>query len=115
MKYLNIVGSEQNLYVSVKILWPEMLFNVFSLNHIIKEYSNREQAYNWDANIATVRKLQSIILNLVQTTVTENLFKAFKKWGNYNEIFDYAFYANFYGQYIDYLNNKWLRMDRENV
>lgn len=113
MKFLSLVGPRQNLYLSFETLWPEMLFNVFALNHIIESYKRSTKAHIWDGNIAVVRKFQSVILRLVGETVTEKQFVSFKKWADDNSAFSYMFYEDFYPQYLDYLNESWIKMDRE--
>lgn len=109
MQFLSLVGPKQNLYLSFETLWPEMLFIVFSLENFMEQYRIREKVHLWDENIAAVRKLQATIALLVQETLTPNKFAMFKKWMQPQS----GAYYNYYTQYIDFLNDKWIHMDVE--
>ena len=113
MKFLSLVGTKQNLYISFETYWPEALYIVFVLNTFIDEYKRRKKAHLWDENIAVVRMFQSIVLNLVEQTITPKQFASFKKWADGDSIYSYSFYKNMYKQYLDYLNLEWIEMDRE--
>lgn len=113
MKFLSIVGSKQNLYISFETFWPEALYIVFVLNTFIEQYKKRHKAHLWDENIAFVRTLQSAVLNLVEDTITSKQFASFKKWADGDTVSSYSFYKNMYKQYLDYLNLEWNGMDRE--
>ena len=107
MQFLSLVGPKENLYLSFETLWPEMFFIVFSLENFIEQYKLREKTHLWDENIAAVRKLQATIARLVEETLTPNKFAMFKKWMQPN----YGAYYNYYTQFVDYLNDKWINMD----
>ena len=113
MKFLSLVGTKQNLYISFETYWPEALYIVFVLNTLIDEYKRRKKAHLWDENIAVVRMFQSIVLNLVEQTITPKQFASFKKWADGDSIYSYSFYKDMYKQYLDYLNLEWIEMDRE--
>ncbi|MER2192169.1 MAG: hypothetical protein ABS951_14505 [Solibacillus sp.] len=108
LAFLSLVGPKQNLFISFETLWPEMLYVVFSLESFIQAYKRREKATLWDPNIAQARVLQATIFKLVEETVTPKQFTSFKKWINQEEMQPIQFV-----QYIDYLNEKWSEMDRE--
>lgn len=113
LKYLGIVGPTQNLVLSFETYWPEMLYIVFVLNEFIEQYERQPKTHTWDEHIAIVRLLQSKVLQLAGETMTEKQFASFKKWTNGTKALSYGFYANFYTQYVDYLNLLWVAMDRE--
>ena len=91
MKFLSLVGTKQNLYLSFETFWPEMLYITFVLNEIIRENERREKVHLWDSNIAIVRLLQHQVLNLTQDTVTPRQFATVKnadelKYGDYDDL-----------------------------
>lgn len=113
MKFLSLVGTKQNLFISFETYWPETLYIAFVLNTFIEEYKRRNKAHLWDENIAIVRTFQSAVLNLVKQTITTKQFASFKRWTDGDAIYSYRFYKNMYKQYLDYLNLEWLKMDRD--
>jgi hypothetical protein len=121
MKFHSIIAPRNNVYYKCNYLYPEMFFVMIALNELVhlrmRELVKSKYAYNigfdkkviWDDNIATIRSFQAEFAKCVQETLTES---SFSRWlnmmnGNYINIEEIA------GQYVDLLNIKYLKMDKE--
>lgn len=109
MAYLSLVGPNQNLYLSFETLWPELLFEVFALEDFIQIYTKKNKPHNWDATIITVRKFQSIIGKLLEELLTPRQFSTIKKAMSSRSLH----FKDFFTQYVDILNNDWIKMDKQ--
>ncbi|HSO59103.1 MAG TPA: hypothetical protein VLQ66_12885, partial [Paenisporosarcina sp.] len=56
MKQQEIVGSEKNIYYSVEVLWPELIFTVIALNDFVRLYSKKHAYADLDVNVTAIRK-----------------------------------------------------------
>lgn len=119
MRYRGMITPENNLYLKVYALWPEILFIQMVLNEFIVLYGKeRSKEYFdllidknniWDESIAHVRVFQAAVNKCIQATVTEAAYKRMlsKMSSKYNQS---GYYIT---QYIDYLNIKFTEMDKE--
>lgn len=109
MKWMGIVGSEKNLYLSFDSYYPETLFIVMTLNDFISIYKSKKKHPDWDLNIATVRKFQaSVIENLRETLPPQTFTVMLKNMNNEWNHFD-----NYFTQYLDQLNIRFLKWNKE--
>jgi len=114
-----VIAPDKNLYLSIRVLWPEMLFVMMSLNDFIKLHVSKVAKPNydimwdkniaWDETIAQVRHFQSIIAKCLKETVSE---------GSYSRMMNvmhktHTWYDGFPRQYLDILNSRFLRMSPE--
>jgi hypothetical protein len=119
MRYLSIVSSTKNLYLSFNVLWPELLFVTMALNEFIVLYAKKhaKNSYKpvldyhniWDESIAFIRQFQAIIARCIKETVPETSYSRIIKMMNY----DYMSFSNYATQYLDELNCKFIDMDQE--
>lgn len=109
MSNLSLVGPTQNLYLSFETLWPEMLFEVFVLEDFIQIYAKKKKVHNWDSAITTVRKFQSTIAKLLEELLTPRQFSPLKKAMHPTDLQ----FKNYFSQYVDILNNDWIRMNKQ--
>ncbi|MCM3636614.1 hypothetical protein M3152_02690 [Sporosarcina luteola] len=103
------IESENNVYIRIQILWPELLFLGFVLNDFI-ELSAKHRKHFWDSTPARIRLFQSVIGDCLESTVGESKFRLIKGSLTPNFV---GYYENFLTQYIDYLNIEFLKMDKE--
>lgn len=109
MSQLSLVGPNQNLYLAFETLWPEILFEVFVLEDFIQIYEKRKKPHNWDSNIITVRKFQSIIAKLLEELLTPRQFSSLRKEMKPTSLQ----FKNYFSQYVDVLNSRWLQMNKQ--
>lgn len=100
-------GNGTNLYYTVNVLWPELLFISFVLNDFIVHY---EAPHDWDPEVATVRKFQSAVARCLADTLPSGRFQVLTKYINPHGIFAKNKYQSYLVQYIDSLNIEHLRL-----
>lgn len=101
--------SGNNVYFQMKVLWPELLFVGFVLNDYV-ELAAKHKAHYWDPIHANVRQFQSLIGDCLEKTIGWDKFRLIKSYLTPTFI---GYYQNYVTQYIDYLTNKFLRMNSE--
>ncbi|KAB8139470.1 hypothetical protein F9U64_00095 [Gracilibacillus oryzae] len=119
MKFLSIVGSDKNIYLSCTILWPEALFVMMALNDFVNLYASKQakgsyRIYSdfrniWDSSITTVRQFQAAVANCMEETIPiKSINRIFKLMNN-----DYTWTDDYVTQYLDELNVAFIEMDTE--
>ncbi|MDC3418073.1 DUF6904 family protein [Aquibacillus salsiterrae] len=119
MRRTSMITSDKNLYMSFYVYWPEVLFVNMVLNDFTHIYAAQKtnKAYNrlthkntiWDSTIAQVRMFQAAIAKVIKSSVSESSYA--RVIGLMNS--DYNDMAHFTTQYLDLLNIKFLKMDKE--
>ncbi len=119
MRFLSIVTSDKNVYLSCNILWPEIIFVMMALNDFIRLYARKQAKNNynsfsdyrniWDAAIATVRSFQAAIADCLKETIPSTSVNRILKLMN----FDITWTDGYATQYIDELNCTFIDMDKE--
>ena len=114
-----IVAPDRNVYLSIQVLWPELLFCTMALNDFAelrarKLAGSRHGAFEdrnviWDSTLAQIRLLQAEVWQCIQKTVPSTVLGRIK-----NLMFSGQFSAVGYAtQYLDLLNIRFLKLDRE--
>ena len=120
-KRMKVLASDQNLYLKITVLWPEMLFILLTLNDFVERYAQKlektKYTYElykkpkviWDGTIAQVRMFQAAIADCLKQTVSEAAYarilnKFNDRWTSTN---------HYITQYIDVLNDKFINMSKE--
>lgn len=109
MKRLSMITPKQNIYFKIEVLWPEMLFVTMALNDFIMLNRKKCKHPEWDKTTAAVRKLQAGVAECLQQTVSEASYKRMLN----KMIRDYTWMDDYFTQYLDLLNSKFLAMDKE--
>ncbi|MBK3496646.1 hypothetical protein JFL43_17625 [Viridibacillus sp. YIM B01967] len=109
MKSQNVIVPEQNVYLSVEILWPELLFTTIALNEFIQLYKGRNNFHYWNLHMTTIQKFQANVIDCLKDSLKSQDFKLFMSMIQLHQtsIVDYAI------QYIDLLNLKFIHMSLE--
>ncbi|MDA8441643.1 MAG: hypothetical protein M0Z55_04635 [Peptococcaceae bacterium] len=119
MKRLGVISQDKNVYLSISVLWPEMIFALVALNDFCllrarsltkarwEMMETREVA--WDFTIARVRLFQAEIVGCLKQILTEQTYKRMLK-----VMFDkYTVLEEYITQYLDLQNIKFVGMDKE--
>ncbi|MBO8138701.1 MAG: hypothetical protein H0Z40_11335 [Desulfotomaculum sp.] len=121
-KRMSLLTPEKNVYFKIYVLWPEMLFVTIALNEFLELYAQKlaktkysnslftENKVIWDSSIAQVRMLQAAVAGCLKQTVSENVYARMLNIMNGR----YVFVDRYITQYLDILNNRFLRMKKEN-
>jgi hypothetical protein len=109
MKHHELVTLEKNIYYSVEVLWPELLFTTIALNDFSRLYAKEHTHPSLDVHIATIRKFQSAVGEALQTILTKNDHSQFMTLLSRNEtnVQEYAI------QYVDMLNLHYINSSKE--
>lgn len=118
MKRMGTITHDANVYLSVQVLWPEMLFVLMALNDFCRFHAQKltKKRYDmmldkpviWDHNITQMRLLQAEVAKCLQEIVEG---KTYSRMINMM-ILDYTWLENYVTQYLDVLNVRFLEMDR---
>lgn len=118
---MSVLAPDKNVYLKIYVLWPEMLFVTMALNEFLelhakklakKRYSSNlfaESKIKWDSAIAQVRMLQAAVADCLKQTVSEGAYARMLNVMNST----YVSVCRYITQYIDILNNKFIRMSSE--
>lgn len=110
MKWMGIVGAKKNLYLAFKTYYPEILFIVMALNDFVEKYKRGKAGHpHWDLTIVTIRKFQATVIQSLSETVKPQTFKLMlSNMSKYSVDF-----SNYFTQYLDQLNIRFLHWDKE--
>ncbi|ALX50031.1 DUF6904 family protein [Lentibacillus amyloliquefaciens] len=109
MKFMNIAGSTKNIYFSFNTLYPQMLFTIGALNDFIRIRGKKLKHPALDRTITTLRQLQAAVIQSLEETLSQHAFKMMMN--NMNHWL--ADFGNYYVQYIDQLNIRFIEWDKE--
>lgn len=117
MKRMGTITHATNVYLSINVIWPELLFVLMAINDFCRfhAYKLTKKRYDmmldksviWDHDLAQVRLLQAEVAKCLQETVEG---KTYSRMINMM-IQDYTWLENYRTQYLDVLNVRFLDMD----
>lgn len=103
------IFTEKNVYYSVNILMPELIFTALALNDFIMLYKETIDDSEWNTSVATVRLFQASIAECIEPFMSEEHFIVFLKTLHMKSplFFRYA------PQYVDMLNIEYLALSKD--
>ncbi len=114
-----IVAPDMNLYLSILVLWPELLFYALALNDFaeLRAAKLSRDSYNpfengnviWDASLAQVRMFQAAVWSCIERTVPPTVLGRIRNLMLHSR----TSYANYATQYLDVLNIRFLKLNSE--
>ena len=109
MKAHDFIAPNKNIYYSVEILWPELIYSSIAINDFIKLYKKDKNATDFDLHIVNARKFQAIVAEGLKENMTATEFKTLTDamFSPQTTVEEYAI------QYIDMLNLSYIEMPRE--
>ena len=105
----NVVAPEKNVYYSVEILLPEIIFTAIALNDFVHLHQETIDDSDWNIEIATIRYFQSLIANVLEQFMNKEQYMMFLVLLHTKRpaFFRYA------TQYVDVLNLEYLKLSVE--
>lgn len=105
----NVVAPEKNIYYSVEVLLPEIIFTAIALNDFVQLHQETIDDSDWNIEIATIRFFQSLIANVLEEFMNKEQYTMFLilLHAKRPAFFRYA------TQYVDVLNLEYLKMTAE--
>ena len=117
MRWLGRIAPEQNLYYQVAVYYPELLFVTMALNDFVRLYAKKiarsavfpltDKRVLWDPAIAKVRLLQSQVDACLKDAISPASYKRIINLMHH----DYPWMDNYYDQYLDLLNIRYLELE----
>ncbi|MCZ8533640.1 DUF6904 family protein [Psychrobacillus psychrodurans] len=109
MKNHDFIASQNNIYFSTEILWPELIFTLVAINDFINLHKKYEQATDLEIHIVNARKFQALIAEGLRENMSEE---------SYTFIMQQVLSSNvnaeeYASQYIDLLNISYIDMSRD--
>ncbi len=119
MKRFATISSGKNIYLSINVLWPEMLFVMMVLNDFVRLYAKKQSknSYNmmmdrrvvWDPEIAHVKVFQAAVAKCIKEIISDSSYSRIMKLMTK----EYEWFDDYATQYVDLLNCSFLEMDSE--
>lgn len=118
---MSVLTPDKNVYLKINVLWPEILFVTMALNEFLVLYAKKQVKTRsisdlftgnkviWDASIAQVRLLQAAVAECLKQMVSEASYARMLNVMNGM----YVFVDHYVTQYVDILNDKFIKMDKE--
>lgn len=104
-KQHNFIAPDKNVYFSVEILWPEILFTSLALRDFVRMHRNQAQNPEWDFHLHTITHFQALILDCLRGRVSEKDYQTIlRAFSEASPAEEYAI------QYIDFLNLQYIGM-----
>lgn len=109
MKKHQIIAPDKNIYYSVEILWPEILFIAIAINDFIRLHEEHFDNTGWNIHIAVSRQFQAKIAQCLTEHLTQEQYNAFWELMDTKRptMFRYA------TQFVDILNLEYLKLSKE--
>ncbi len=108
-KKKDTLAPEKNVYFSVEILWPELIFTALALNDFIDLYNEFIDNNPWNPHTTSIRKFQSLVTECLKEHLPEEHYNVFihLMLSKSPKYFRYA------TQYVDILNLEYLKLTFE--
>lgn len=109
MKNHDFIASQNNIYFSTEILWPELIFTLVAINDFINLHQKYEQATDLEIHIVNARKFQALIAEGLKENMSEESYTFIMQ-----QVLSSNANAEEYAiQYIDLLNISYIDMSRD--
>lgn len=106
-KQQGFIAPDKNIYFSVEVLWPELLYAAHALREFVRLYEIKRGDLLADVHAPVIAKFQALILECLQGHVPNEEYEAIlEAFRNSPSVNGYAI------QYVDLLNLKYIGMTR---
>lgn len=107
-KQHGFIAPDKNIYFSVEILWPELIFAAIALKDFVSLYQKNSSKSIWDIHLPVIYRFQSLVLDCLQGHIPDDQYETILKAFNQPVTMDdYAI------QYVDLMNLKYIGMTKE--
>lgn len=108
MKEHGFIAPDKNIYFSVEILWPELIYAAIALKDFVSLYQKRISQSIWDLHLPVIYRFQSLVLDCLRGHIPDNEYETvLAAFSQPTTVDDYAV------QYVDLLNLKYIGMTKE--
>lgn len=104
-----MLAPDRNVYFSVEILLPEIIFSAIALNDFILLHQETLDDSDWNVHVATIRQFQALISESIKHLIPEEQFLVFLVMLHTKK----RAYFRYATQYVDVLNLEYLKIPIE--
>lgn len=108
-KEKEMLAPKKNVYFSVEILMPELIFTAIALNDFIRLHQEMIDPSMWNIHVATIRKFQATVAVALEELLEEEHYTVFLQMLHAKQ----PFYFRYATQYVDLLNIEYLHLSLE--
>lgn len=108
-KEKDILAPEKNVYFSVEVLWPELIFTAIALNDFVRLHNELIDQSIWNIHISVIRKFQSIVASALEELLNEEHYLVFMQLLHSKS----PVYFRYASQYVDVLNLEYLNLSKD--
>ena len=104
-----ILAPKKNVYYSVEILVPEVIFAAAALNDFIRLHQEMIDSSIWNISVATIRQFQGAVAETLADLLEEEHYIVFLQMLHSKQ----ARFFRYATQYVDILNLEYLKLSQE--
>ncbi|MGM9950211.1 MAG: DUF6904 family protein [Lysinibacillus sp.] len=108
-KEKEVLAPKKNVYFSVEILMPELIFTAIALNDFIRLHQEMIDPSMWNIHVATIRKFQATVAAALEELLPEEHYNTFLQMLHAK----HPCYFRYATQYVDVLNIEYLHLSLE--
>ena len=108
-KEKEVLAPKKNVYFSVEILMPELIFTAIALNDFIHLHREMVDPSIWNIHVATIRKFQATVAAALEELLEEEHYNVFIQMLHAKQ----PCYFRYATQYVDILNIEYLHLPFE--
>ena len=104
-----ILAPKKNVYYSVDLLMPEIIFTALALNDFVRLHQEMIDSSLWNLSVATIRQFQGAIAETLEDLLAEEHYIVFLQMLHSKQ----ALFFRYATQYVDILNLEYLKLTPE--
>ncbi|MGN7477680.1 DUF6904 family protein [Solibacillus silvestris] len=109
LKRMNAIIPEKNIYYSVNLLTPELIFSALALNDFVSLYKETVDDSEWSIAVTSIRKFQSLVANSIAAFIPEGHYMLFLTTLHTKS----PLFHQYATQYVDLLNLEYLSLSKD--
>lgn len=108
MKQHGFIAPDKNIYYSVEILWPELIYAAIAMKDFVSLYQKQASKSVWDIHLPVIYRFQALVLDCLQGHIPDEEYQTIiKGFDQPVTVDDYAI------QYVDLMNLKYIGMTKQ--
>ena len=104
-----ILAPKKNVYYSVEILMPEIIFTATALNDFIRLHQEMIDPSLWNISVATIRQFQGAVAETLEDLLEDEHYLVFLQILHSKQ----SLFFRYATQYVDILNLEYLKLSHE--
>ena len=109
LKKIHTIYPDKNIYYSVPLFVPELIFSALALNDFISLYKETIDDSEWSMAVTTIRKFQALVAESISSFFPEDHYMLFLTTLHTKS----PLFHQYAPQYVDILNLEYLSLSKE--